>query len=425
MSAEPIAVIGGGVVGLACAYYLRRDGHEVLVVEAAQPGSGASSGNAGWIVPSLSGPLPGPGRLSFAARSLLDRSSPLRVAPRALPSLAGWLLAFARHCNAREHLAGLHATAAFGATTMALFDELAAAGVEFEMARRGMLFAFLDERAGRAQLRGLAPLRAHGYDVAVEPLGASDARALEPALSRRVQAAVMVDGERDVVPISLVRGLAERLEAMGARLLNGRTVRGFSSAGGRVSAVHAGAEEIAVSGVVVAGGATSGALTRLLGRPLPVQAGKGYSVSVDVQPRPARPLYLGEAMIGCTPMNGHLRLAGTMELSGTRESFDARRVRAMTAGAAQYLAGPCGPARDHWVGMRAITPDGLPVVGRLEPWSNAFVATGHGMLGVTLAPATGEAVARLVRGDRTPLLDPFSPGRFRRRSGAGRRAAPA
>src|SRR2546423_2737174 len=185
-STKRVAVVGGGVVGLCCAYYLRRAGADVVVLEQDQVGSGASLGNAGWIVPSLSAPLPGPGQVAFAIRSLLRPDSPLYIKPTALPGMIEWLLAFAARSNATDNLVGLHATAALAEPTLRLYDELVADGVNFDMRADGLLFSHLTLDGATHKLDELAPLREHGYDIPAGPMTGAAVHEFEPALSERL-----------------------------------------------------------------------------------------------------------------------------------------------------------------------------------------------------------------------------------------------
>lgn len=405
-------VIGAGVIGLACAYSLRKRDFEVTVVDAQAPGAGASEGNAGWVTPSLSMPVPGPGMVGQSVRWMLRPDSPLYVKPTLDPRRIAWLVKLLRHCNERSYAAGLEATARLNARTFDLFDELERDGVEFEMHRAGLLFCFLDARnaghvlddLGRVAFLGYSPVRVPGAQMAE----------LEPRIAQEVACGVYLEQERQVRPESLVTGYVKRLLDEGVDVRVASSVDGFERVDGKV--VGAATEDgvIEADELVIAAGAHSGALARSLGRRVPVEAGKGYSLHFEPAPvELSHALYLYETRVGATPLDGALRLAGTMELSGINTRMNERRVRALGAAAPRYVAGwPAGAEGRPWVGMRPLTPDGLPVIGRVA--GNVTIASGHSMLGVTLAPATGEVVADLISGREPDVLRPFDPSRFER-----------
>ena len=241
-------------------------------------------------------------------------------------------------------------------------------------------------------------------------------RALEPILSRRVAGGYVVERERHVEPWSLTSGLAERLRAFGADLKPHTPVTAMRWSKGRMVSVQSPAGPVEGDLFLLAAGAWSAALARQAGFRLPVESGKGYSISIK-RPRitPNRPLYLSEARVGISPYEDALRLAGTMELSGLSESVDERRLTSIRRSVRDFLTEwPGGERETAWAGMRPLTPDGLPAIGRAPGTDNLFVATGHSMLGVTLAPATARAVAQLVCDGAADVdLRPFDPGRFR------------
>jgi len=413
-------IVGGGVVGLCTAYALHRRGATVMVVDAGPRERAASHANAGWIVPSLSGPVPAPGLVGTSLRWMLQPGSPLHLRPRADPAFARWLLAFWRRCNAHDHRAGLEATLALAAGTMACFDALRADGVAFEEHRGGLAVAYHTAAALAHDHAGLAPLVPFGYPT--PPLLDGDAiRALEPALAAAIVGGYWLAGERHVRPDTLVAGLIARLRAGGVAVHEGESVVGVDLAGGngprRITSVTTDRGRIAAEAVVVCAGAWTPAVLRRAGaRPLPIEAAKGYSLDYAPPPRPVgRALYLHEARVAVTPLAGMVRLAGTMELSGLNHRLTPARLAAVArAGTRSLRDWPPDPsAAVAWTGSRPLTPDGLPTIGAMPGWANLLVASGHGMLGVTLGPATGDAVADFLLTGRAPdVLAPFDPARF-------------
>jgi D-amino-acid dehydrogenase len=403
-----VAIAGGGVVGLCVARWLRSGGAEVVVVERERPGAGASVGNAGWVTPALSGPLPAPGVVRTGLRWLLDPASPLRIDPRPDAGVARWLLGFMRATTASRHRAGTRALLALNERTLELFDELAQDGVELEMHRGGLLFLALGERTLAEEAAMLAAVTALGYEPPVELLSRERVRALEPAAGPDIVGGLLAPAERHVRPESLTRALARWLEAHGAEIRTGAAVEGVTPLPrGRWRLEGAGVEADAV---VVAAGFWSAPLLAALGVRMPLIAAKGYSVTAAGEGlRPRRALYLVEDRVGCSPFRDEVRLAGTLELAGREGRFDRRRLGVVAGSAARYLASwrPTRPSLE-WSGLRPFAPDGLPLIGPVPGHRGAFAATAHGMLGVTLGPATGAAVAEMVLDGRVhPVLEPF------------------
>jgi D-amino-acid dehydrogenase len=439
-----VVVAGAGVIGLMCAYELRRSGFEVVLLDRSDPGSGCSSGNMGWIVPSFARPLPAPGLVRLSMRWMFDQSGPLHITLRPDVQLARWLWGFWRHCNARDYRAGLEALVHLASPVMAILDRARADGVEFEMHQSGVLFLFLS-RAARDEVQRDLEFMARDGGPAPQALEPDEIRRLEPRVHDGVAAGILVGQERHVKPESLVAGLQRRLREMGVEIraginvtgvrVNGRIgaagVEGFSTRARGAAADEQGSPASAKSAAAlvstageVAGdlfllttGAWSGLLADALGVSLPIQGGKGYSITIDRPTwQPAHAVYLDEARVAVSPFEGQVRIGGTMEFSGLDTGVNPRRLDAIRAAASRYLREwPAGEGETAWAGLRPLTPDGLPILGRLPGYDNVFVATGHGMLGITLAPSTALVMAQLLRTGVSDIdLTPFRPDRFSR-----------
>jgi D-amino-acid dehydrogenase len=321
-----------------------------------------------------------------------------------------------RHCNAADQRAGFAAHLRLAASTAEVLDAYRSDGIDFEMSTTGLLMAFTGRELLEHHLGNLDLVRR--YDLEPRVLVGDDVRAHEPLLSDAVYGGIYYPHERHLDPRALCQGLRKRLDELGATFLEHApvtsAVRGGPSRARRLVAVETPGGRVEGDAFVVATGAWTGRLSGLLGHRFPVRPGKGYSVDVPALGlQSATNLY--DAKVALTPFADRLRLAGTMEFAGLDEQVNDVRVRAILRAPARYLRGwrpPAGPVAAQ-AGMRPMTPDGLPIVGAVPGLSNAYLSTGHGMLGVTLAPGSALALSELVvRGTRRPELAPFDPARF-------------
>lgn len=414
-----VVVVGGGVVGLASAYELASAGCEVTLLESGKCGAGASHGNAAKVALAESTPVPGPGVLLQGVKWMLKPDSPLSIKPSLAPGYLRFLLRMAQHCNAKDFNAGLDVHLRLGEDANALFDEYQSQGMDFEMHDRGVLLAFETSDRFKEHSLTLDAFASAGH--VAEELHGDDLLEAEPALSDSVRHGLFFPTDRQIEPDSLTRGLLGKLADLGVSVREGVTVRTFVRSGDTVTAlVTTDAEVISTDAIVVAAGVTSGALLSKLGRRLPVYSGKGYSI--DYAPPPIKlrtSLTLEDARVAVTPLNGLLRLAGTMEFGSRDDAVNDVRVEAIREAARRSFRDwgdePIGE-RPPWAGSRPMTPDGLPVIGGLGTAKNAYVNSGHSMLGLTLAPASAKALTDIMF-DRKSTLSPdllarISPQRF-------------
>lgn len=421
-----VLVVGGGVIGLCCAWYLLRAGRSVTVLERGQPGDGASHGNCGTITPSHAPPLPEPGVVARAMKWMLKPDAPLYIRPRLDPGLWRWLFGFMAHSNARDHARGARIRAELlNVSRDALESLMDEAAIECGYARSGLLYVFRDPAYMAAHAGLPAALRPLGIEA--ETWDGTRTEREEPALRPGVAGGIWFPGDASLRPDQLVAGLARAVRAAGGEILTESGVDGFDREGDRVTGVHVGPAVFRPAELAIAAGAWSPRLSRQLGLALPVQPGKGYSMTY---PRPAlapsRALVLKEPSVCVTTWHDGLRLGSTMEFSGYDTRLNPVRLAALHRGAAEYLHQPgAGEPLESWYGWRPMTWDDLPVIGRVPGLRNAVVATGHGMLGMSMAAVTGLLVRDLVLG-RPAMLDlaPLSPARFGRGRNRARRIAP-
>jgi D-amino-acid dehydrogenase len=410
---KSVVVIGGGVIGAASAYYLNRDGWAVTVVDRGRFGAGCSHGNCGFVCPSHVLPLAVPGAVRSGLKALFQRNGPLRIKPRLDPALWSWLLRFARRCNTRDMLAAGRGIQALLNSSRRLYEEiLSDESIDCEWDAKGMLFVF--------QTRPAMEHYAHTDELLKDEFGLAAKRidavaALEPALKPGLAGGWYYDTDAHLRPDRLMREWRRILEARGVKIEENREVKSIARDGSAARAVVTDQGEIAADTFVVATGAWTPLLNRELGCRIPIQPGKGYSITM---PRPsccpAMPLIFEEHRVAVTPMRSGYRLGSTMEFAGYDSSLNPARLALLRDAATHYLHEPgTEPVVEEWFGWRPMTPDGLPVIDRSPAMANVLIAAGHNMLGLSMAPATGRLVAEML-GERRTHVDsaPYSLRRF-------------
>ena len=393
-----IVIIGGGVIGVCAAYYLQQAGRPVTLIEKDDIAAGSSYGNAGLIVPSHIMPLATPGAITKGARWLLDPVSPLYIKPRVSGALANWLLRFVASSRTSVVKSAMHTMAALNAESVSLYEDLSTTlDLPFGYERRGGLFAFTTLKGQKEGFHEAHALQEHGVS-AVRLSSPADVRAIEPNVSDRVISGVYVESDAHLVPHEFVRGLAGLVKQRGGEILTQTGAEAFHSVGRRVTNVVTNNGTFAADWVVIATGAWSPAVGRLLGISLPIQPAKGYSITLQrPASAPAVPVHMFERKVVATPMGDRLRIAGTLELAGYNETINARRVSALRTAMREYLTlGDDLNEIETWYGWRPLTPNTLPIIGPSTRWDNLMVATGHGMLGMSLGPVTGKLVADMI-----------------------------
>jgi D-amino-acid dehydrogenase len=412
-----VAIVGAGMVGLSTAWFLQEHGFHVTVYERRHVAAGSSWGNAGWLTPALTAPLPEPAVLTYGARAVLSPSSPVYVPLRPDVRLLRFLAGFARHSTARQWGVGMRAYAPLNNRALAAFDELGDGGVVSRTRAADPFLACFRSPDDRASLLDeLEHVRAAGQDVKYDVLTGDEARSLEPTLSQAIGAAVRLHDQRYINPPAFLAALADSFVSRGGRIIAAATVTGVreSTDGAYVTTREAVEENHAYHGVVLAHGAWVAGLARQFGVREPVQAGRGYSFSVSGDQLPQTPVYFPKQRVACTPIptadGPRLRVAGMMEFRDPDAALDPRRIDAIVEATRPLLNGvDLVDRRDEWVGSRPCTADGLPLVGATNA-PHVYIAGGHGMWGIALGPLTGKLLARRIATGITPSeLVPFDP----------------
>jgi len=400
-------VIGGGVIGTACAHFLAQAGWKVTVIDRGAYSSGSSHGNCGFICTSHILPLAEPGMVAKAIKSLLERNSPFAIRPRFDPALWSWLLHFAARCNERDMIAAGRGIQPLLRSSLALYHELIAdESLDCEFQARGMLFAYRSVREMEAYA-ATDKLMAEVFQCPAQRLDGAALVELEPALMPGLAGGWYYRDDAHLRPDRLMRAWRGHLESRGVAIRENCGFERFRSQDGRAAAAITGAGELAADLFVVATGAWTPLLNRQLGCRVPIQPGKGYSLTM-ARPSvcPAVPLIFPETRVAVTPFQSGYRLGSTMEFAGYDSSIRPERIQLLKDGAQDYLREPyCDPVVEEWYGWRPMTYDSLPIIDYSPSYQNVIIAAGHNMLGLSMAPATGKLVAEMA-GGASPHIDP-------------------
>ncbi|MDF1605438.1 FAD-dependent oxidoreductase [Nocardioides sp. YIM 152315] len=424
-----IAVVGAGIVGLSVAWFLQDRGAAVTVYDADHAASGASWGNAGWLTPGLTVPLPEPDVLRYGFRSALRPSSPVFVPPRLDPALWRFLTGFALHCTHRRWSRGVAAYAPINQMAIRAFADLADAdATPRPHEARPFLACFRTTGEATTMLSELRRMQDAGQRVHFDYLTGGQVQQAQASVSDEVRAAVAIHGQKYIHPPQFIRALTQSVIARGGKLREWIRIDDVDAEPNAVWLTDNGGVRHRHDAVVLATGAALGRLARRFGVKQLVQAGRGYSFTVTGTQVPTSPVYFPNQRIACTPLHEPLypigeppygeedtellRVAGMMEFRRPDEPLDPRRIRAIVDTLRPLLDGvDLDRRRTEWVGSRPCTIDGLPLIGATQD-RRVFVAGGHGMWGVALGPVTGKLLAEQIIAQTTPpQLKPFDPQR--------------
>jgi D-amino-acid dehydrogenase len=398
-----VVVIGGGLIGFSAAYQLLKRGMRVTVIErGTEADASCSTGNAGMVVPSHFVPLAAPGMIWKGIRWMFDPESPFAIRPRPSWELVSWGWKFYMASSPARVKRAMPALRDMALRSRTLFTELAETeGFGFGLEKKGLLMLCKTHAALGHEAEIVATAKSLGVEA--ELLDAEGVRAKDPAIQMDVIGGVYFAQDCHLDPARFLGDLRAQVQRLGGAIRWGAEVSGFRQSGAKVeAALLKGGGEISGDEFVICGGAWSPSVGKKLGLNLPMQAGKGYSVTHPEPPAlPSVCSLLNEARVAVTPMGGKLRIGGTMEIVGLDESVNRRRLHGILKSIGGYfpqLAETDFSGLEVWKGLRPCSPDGMPYIGRARGRTNVVVATGHSMLGLSLAPVSGEMVADLITG---------------------------
>ena len=415
MKSDQVVIVGGGVIGLCSAYYALKRGFAVTVIERGEAGGdNCSMGNAGMIVPSHFTPLAAPGMIAKGLRWMFNAESPFYVRPRPNLDLMRWGWLFYRSSNERHVANSRELLRDLNMESRRLFSELSGEG-DFGLVKSGLLMLCksakgLEEEAEVAEA-------AHEIGLRAEVIDSAAAAKLDPGITMNVEGAVYFPDDCHLEPERFVASMRRRVIEMGGRIECGIEVEKIETRAGQVVALTGGGRRFEGEKFVIAGGSWTPKLLETIGVKLPMQAGKGYSLTLPSPPElPQLCSIFAEAKVAITPMGNSLRFGGTMEVGGLDLSINPARVRGIVKSVHAYF--PQFSEKDFegvqpWAGLRPVSPDGIPYLGKAGGYNNLIVASGHAMMGLSLAPVSGRLVADLLAGEKSfRSIDATSPGRF-------------
>ena len=407
-------VIGGGIIGLCTAYYLQKEGHEVTVIDQSGMDEGASYVNAGYISPSHIVPLSAPGIVKKGIQWMFDPSSPFYVKPRLDADFLRWAWAFNKSCTHKHVDRSIPVIRDIAVFSHELFEEIEKEpGFDFHFEKKGLLMLCKTEKMLEEEIK-VAQL-ARDVHLESKVLNKEELRVMEPLVSEDVIGATYYSCDSHTTPQEFMNNMKKHLLAQGVEIKANEKVLDMQIKDGAIGKVATSQGSYMADEYILAAGSWTGFIAKKLGMRLLLQAGKGYRINVNRETKISLPAILAEAKAAVTPMNGFTRFAGTMEIAGISDTINPVRVKAIAKAAQDYyqdMSITQEEIEDASSGLRPLSPDGLPYIGRTQKCPNLTIATGHAMMGWTMAAGTGKLVAEIISETKTSLdLNPLSPDR--------------
>ncbi|WP_281542802.1 NAD(P)/FAD-dependent oxidoreductase [Maribacter aestuarii] len=410
-----ILIIGGGIVGLSTAYFLCKEGHQVTVVDKSDITSGASFVNAGYITPSHIIPLASPGMIRIGLKMMFNSASPFYMKPRLDWDFLKWSWYFHKSSTAEKVERAIPVIKDINIISRELYSDIKNSGDlgEFQLERKGLLMLYKTDASYEHEAE--VAKKASFLGLEVKELNKIELDEIEPNIKIDAKGAIHYECDGHTTPTEFMPKMMNYLKSAGVSIRLNEEVLDLKTSDGKISEIKSNKQVYTPDEVVLAAGSWSGKLAKKLDLKLPLQAGKGYRINVARETGISIPAILMEAKMAVTPMKGFTRFAGTMEFSGINTKIRKERVHAIANGARRFY--PELEIRQEEIdqaqtGMRPVSPDGLPYIGKSDTYNNLIIATGHAMMGWSLGPATGKLVSEIIDGKKTSMsIDAFLPSR--------------
>lgn len=413
---ENVIIIGGGIIGLCSAYYLNKEGYDVTIIERGNSSDGCSFGNMGFVSPSHFVPLASPGIIQEGLKYMLSSSSPFYVKPRMNLDFIQWGYHFYKNCNAgiaKRNALPLHNILKISRSLINdLTNDL---GNTFSLEEKGCLMMCRQQKTLDDEFE--LAMEAEKLGLKIERLDAAQVQEMEPGVEVAVAGAVWFKDDCHFDPGKLMTELKKHLESSGVTFRTGTTVTGFEINKNKVTNVITNAGNYEASHIIIAAGSWLPSVAKMLGIKLLLQPGKGYSYTYDeVEKNIHYPAILVDGRCAITPWGHKLRIGGTMELSGINNTILIKRMQGIYQAVKEFYPGlqiDMPPAEKIWNGLRPVTPDGLPYIGKTNSFDNVIFAGGHAMLGMSMGTGTGKLVSQLIANKKTEIdISAFRINRF-------------
>ena len=407
---KKVVIIGGGIMGVCSAYFLNKEGHEVTIIDKSNFSSGASFVNAGYITPSHIISLAAPGIITKGLKWMFNPSSPFYVKPRLDKDFLQWAWAFKRSSTKQKVAQSIPVIKDINILSRELYIAMKSSGdLDFHYEHKGLLMAYKHDKAGEQEWE--VGKKAIQLGLKVENLTAKEVEILEPKANLNIKGAVYFHSDAHMTPGGFMKNMLAYLKSQGVAILAEEEVKDIIILNNSIKKVITNKQEITADEFVMAAGSWSPLISKKLGIKMLLQPGKGYRINVAQETNITIPAVLLEAKVAVTPMNGFTRFSGTMEIDKINHKINPIRVNAIANSASEYYKGLQISTEDKEAaqcGLRPVTPDGLPYIGKTTQYNNLTFATGHAMMGWSLGPATGKLVSEIISNQKSSLdLNPF------------------
>ncbi|MGV8815667.1 MAG: NAD(P)/FAD-dependent oxidoreductase [Gelidibacter sp.] len=411
---KEVIIIGGGIIGLCSAYYLHKEGHKVSIIDQSNLDAGASYVNAGFLSPSHFLPLAAPGVMKQGIKWMFNKSSPLYIKPRLDADFLKWTLAFNKSCTAKHVNKSIPIIRDITLLSQELYRSLKEdENFQFQYEKKGLLMLCQSEKMLEEEIKVADLARQIGLEAS--EISLEDLKQLQPNVSFNIMGATYFKCDSHMTPQEFMTDMKTYLKGSGVEFFTNEKVTDIELEKGNITSIKTNRKNYQADEFVLAAGSWSALLGKKLSLQLLLQAGKGYRMNTNQDTGISIPAILSEAKVAVTPMNGFTRFAGTMEIAGINHDINAARVDAIANAVTNYYPGILlnQEEKDNvQAGLRPVSPDGLPYIGRSKKCLNLTIATGHAMMGWGMGSATGKLVSEVISNKETSLnLAPFNPDR--------------